>query len=44
MINNSIPYLDFVFTEKFQADIIQKIKSIEKQFSHIEVRTIKELT
>lgn len=43
LINNAVPYLDYVITENFQADILNKVKNADKQFSHIEIDTIREL-
>lgn len=43
LINNVVPYLDYVVTENFQADILRKIKKADVQFSHLEIETIKDL-
>lgn len=42
LINNSVPYLDYVVTENFQADILRKIKKADEQFSHLIIETIKD--
>lgn len=43
LINNIVPYIDYVVTENFQADILRKIKKADIQFSHLEINTIKDL-
>lgn len=43
LINNVVPYVDYVITENFQADILRKVKRADKQFSHIEIDTIRDL-
>lgn len=43
LINNIVPYMDYVVTEKFQADILKKIKKADKQFAHLEIKTIRHL-
>lgn len=43
MIYNAVPYLDIIISENFQADILRKLKKIDKQFSHLEIMTIKDL-
>jgi len=43
LINNVVPYVDYVITENFQADILRKIKKADEQFSHLEINTIKNL-
>lgn len=43
LINNTVPYIDYVITENFQADILRKIKKADEQFSHIEIDTIRVL-
>lgn len=42
-INNPIPYLDFVLTEKFQADIFHKVQNIDSFINNLEVKTIRDL-
>lgn len=39
-INNIVPYLDLVVTEKFQAEIFRKIQRIDNFISHIDIHTI----
>ena len=43
LINNVVPYVDYVITENLQADILRKIKKSDTQFSHLEINTIKNL-
>ncbi|MDP2301652.1 MAG: hypothetical protein Q8N03_04410 [Ignavibacteria bacterium] len=43
LIYNSVPYVDIVISENFQADILGKLKKNDKQFSHIEIFTVKDL-
>jgi hypothetical protein len=43
LINNSVPYMDYVITENFQADILRKVAKNQKAFSHLEIKTIKEI-
>ncbi len=39
-INNIVPYLDAVITEKFQAEIFKKIKRLDDFISHVDIKTI----
>ncbi|MCJ7647684.1 MAG: hypothetical protein MUP85_03630 [Candidatus Lokiarchaeota archaeon] len=43
LINNIVPYLDYVVTENFQSDILMKIKKADKQFAHLEIKSIRHL-
>lgn len=43
LIYNSVPYVDIVISENFQADILRKLKKNDKQFSHLEIFTVKDL-
>ncbi len=42
-INNVVPYVDYVITVKFQADILQKFRKANNHFERITVETIKNL-
>jgi len=42
-INNPVPYVDYVFTEKFQSDIFQRVKKIDNFINHLEIMTLKDL-
>ena len=43
LINNIVPYLDYVITENFQSDILMKIKRADQQFAHLEIKTVRDI-
>lgn len=40
LIGNIAPYVDMVITEKFQAEIFNKVKRIDKFIEHLDIRNI----
>ena len=43
LISSSIPYIDIFYTERFQAEIIKKVKNRDSFINNVQVFTIREL-